>query len=151
MTDPSFATPGLGLLLFASSVGDVDNLTVDEFAGAVDLTYALTSFEPVFRDVSYMLWGGKRTRQVVDSVDVEWVYHRTEPSAAQLTLTPGASGVVAWRLGYPHDTPVDAGQIFNLIIPVLCGTPADAPLGPFGTKRQTLDVTGWVGQEATVH
>jgi hypothetical protein len=139
----------MGLLLFVPTVRDVNGPVVSELAAGVDLTYSIKSFEPDVQSTVLELWDRFVTVEDIVGVTVEWVYSRSSPSVAQVTLTPGVGGFLAWRLGYPHEAPVDSGQLFNAVIPVQAATPHDSTSG-VATKTQRLDVTGAVGLEVTV-
>ncbi|WP_308491018.1 phage tail tube protein [Microbacterium terrisoli] len=151
--DQSFTTDGLGLLLWVPSISDVFNPSESELAAGTDVTYSMRRFDdnPVYESLTLRRWRGSSgvESEPTQSVECEWVYSRVAPSVPQQLLVPGAVGFVAWRLGYPKETPVSAGQVFNGVYPVTAGAWRDGA-DLIASKVQRLNVTGRVGREVTV-
>ena len=158
------AANGHGIVLFIEgfdSIADPASPTESEIAAGERITYGLTP-DGFTHDTSVaVITTGRYTLDqaleldgiVTDTVEVQWVYNRANPTDVELLLgKPGVEGYIVHALGYENGHDLESGDTVNAIIPVTTGIPRDVPPTENTELRkiQKLNVSGVVQREVTI-
>ena len=154
------ASDGHGIVLWVPAIADLTKPTIAELTAQTvkRLTYGLTADGFAHDTTIAKITVGRYTLDqaleldgtITDTVEVRWVYNRTNPTDIETTLgTPGVDGNVVKILGYPNDHEIDEDTKINAIIPVTTSIPRDVPPTANSelVKVQALNVRGKVRRE----